>query len=140
MKLSNIRPRGYAARMSRHSPSLLSRLRRHRGLMMLAIAVLMLKFVGGTVCLANDTTQQAAWQATTITTTLVDDAAHADAFGASASDCVLGEPGGCHCSCSHNMPLTVAALIPLLRPSPANLHLPGTARPEPEGLARKGFS
>lgn len=101
--------------MSNASPSLLLRLRRHRGLMVLAIVVLLLKFVAGTACLAYDTDNRVMSATTATTVTMPADIAALTDLDADASDCVLGEVGGCHCSCAHGVPLSVAALMRLPR-------------------------
>jgi hypothetical protein len=110
-----------------HRPrfSLLTRLRRHRGWWVLAVAVMLIKLTAGTICLADGaqprlgaaTTTTAATTSMDAATTAIDDAA----------GCVLGEAGGCHCACAHTVTLPSAAVSsiakmaahfhPLVRPS-----------------------
>ncbi|MEO7068243.1 MAG: hypothetical protein ABI114_15130 [Rhodanobacter sp.] len=113
--------------MPHRTPSLLFRLRRHRGLLVLAIAVLLLKFLTGTVCLANDTGTRII-SATTTPTTMPAEVTSAASSDTYVSACVLGEVGGCHCTCAHNAPLAVTTPMPLLRldapAAPTSLQLP----------------
>ncbi len=113
--------------MRHPSPSLFFRLRRHRGLLAMAVAVMILKFVAGTVCLSNDPDPRlvSGTTAATVTTATTPVAlASVLSADAAAADCVLGELGGCHCSCAHNVPLAVAAVMPVLR-----LDVPAAATP-----------
>jgi len=112
--------------MSRASLPLLARLRRHRGLWLLAMAVLMIKLASGTLCLADGPDARlAADMATTGTTALVLDSASA-AVPDSPDDCLLGEGAGCHCSCAHSiaLPMSVALSVQAM---PASFHAPATS-------------
>lgn len=85
--------------------SLLSHLRRHRGLWALAVAVLLFKLLTSSICLADPKAPSAlAWenpaQTSMVQASVPDDAS-----------CLLGEAGGCHCSCAHNMPLPAGMVL-----------------------------
>lgn len=98
--------------MFRPAPSLLSRLRRHRGLWLLAVAVLMIKLTAGTICLGDGPGLRLASTAATATSLYgvsLDVAEHTAPAGAKG-DCLLGEPGGCHCACAHSVTLPTTAL------------------------------
>ncbi|HKT27374.1 hypothetical protein [Dyella sp.] len=88
--------------MKRTQLPLLTRLRRHRGLWVWAVAVLLFKVMTSSICLADPLTSISAAQANTpaqlssINTSTPDDAG-----------CLLGEAGGCHCACAHNMPVPI---------------------------------
>jgi len=98
--------------MFRPAPSLLSRLRRHRGLWLLAVAVLMIKLTAGTICLADGpnllpaATIAAATSLYDVSLDVAEHAAPADAKG----NCLLGELGDCHCACAHSVTLPATAL------------------------------
>lgn len=99
--------------MSRTSPPLLTRLRRHRGLWVLAMAVLMIKLVAGTICLTDGPGKGVVAQ-----TTIASIAVNAAAGEAAADDlggCLLGEAGDCHCACAHTMPLPATAPLSIAR-------------------------
>lgn len=94
-------------------PSLLPRLRRHRGLWMLTVAVLLIKLVGGAVCVA-DTPEKRFDASTTVAavTMPVDtevDRATADDVGG----CLLGEVTNCHCACLHSVPVPMSLPLPV---------------------------
>lgn len=85
--------------MPRDATPLLTRLRRHRGLWVLAVAVLLLKLASSSICLgdrpaAGMAVAQAAGIAVAAADVQVDDA------------CLLGEAGECHCACAHALTLT----------------------------------
>lgn len=109
----------YPRLMSRpHSP-LLTRLRRHRGLWVVAMAVMMIKLVAGTLCLADGPEKSVVAQ-TTITAAVANlavDTAVSDATDV-ADACVLGEAGDCHCACAHTMPMPATAPLSLARIDP----------------------
>lgn len=101
--------------MSRAVTPLLTRLRRHRGLWLLAVAVLLLKLVSSSVCLGDAPAQRlAAAQAAVGVAAWVADA---DAGG----DCLLGEAADCHCACAHSLTVTSAGIAFVLSPQPARL-------------------
>ena len=94
------------------TPSLLSRLRRHRGLWLLAVAVLMIKLTGGTICLGDGPELRLA-ATTAAATSLYDVSLDATEYAAPADakgNCLLGEPGDCHCACAHSVTLPTTAL------------------------------
>lgn len=78
---------------------LLHRLRRHRGLWALVVAVLLIKLVSGSVCLADgagrDAASGRAYAAASVTMLIAAPAPAAD------GDCLLGEGASCHCACPH---------------------------------------
>ena len=94
------------------TPSLLSRLRRHRGLWLLAVAVLMIKLSAGMICLGDGPDLRLA-VTTAAATSLYDVALDATEYAAPADakgNCLLGEPGDCHCACAHSVTLPTTAL------------------------------
>ncbi|MGP1665797.1 MAG: hypothetical protein ACTS5I_07800 [Rhodanobacter sp.] len=92
--------------MHRPALPLFVRLRRHRGLWLLAIAVLMFKLVAGTVCL-GDSPEPSFVVSTTSALGL--DVAVAKTL-VPPPDCLFGELGDCHCTCAHSMTLPSVAL------------------------------
>lgn len=103
--------------MPRSAPSLLSRLRRHRGLWVLAVAMLLIKLAAATICLTDGPGKRVATQATTISasTSATMTTASVDALADNAGDCLLGEGGDCHCACAHTMPMPATAPPPIAR-------------------------
>ncbi|HEY9130680.1 MAG TPA: hypothetical protein VIM98_02895 [Dyella sp.] len=97
---------------------LLSRLRRHRGLWALAMAVLLIKLIGGSICLADAPSPAIA--ATSQTAAMV---AIVDAVSSSDDGCLLGEGAGCHCTCLHSVAMPVSATLAIL-PFAPRLDLP----------------
>ncbi|WP_426700685.1 hypothetical protein ACPPVV_15080 [Rhodanobacter sp. Col0626] len=95
--------------MTRSATPLLTRLRRHRGLWALAIAVLLIKLVSSSICLADDPSARLA--ATQAVVGMTADSAVAGTSGDAA--CLLGEAGDCHCACAHALTLTSSMLMPL---------------------------
>lgn len=94
--------------MFRIQPSPLARLRRHRGLWALAVAVLLIKLVSGSVCLADSPSAALTAHASTTTAALVASVpVSTDVAGDPA--CLLGEAAECHCTCAHAMPVPAAA-------------------------------
>ncbi|HET8555215.1 MAG TPA: hypothetical protein VFL78_10345 [Rhodanobacteraceae bacterium] len=80
---------------------------------MLAVAVLLIKLVGGAVCLV-DTPEKRFDASTTVTvvTMPIDteiDRATADDLGG----CLLGEVASCHCACLHSVPLPTSLPLPV---------------------------
>ncbi|THD07369.1 hypothetical protein B1991_08765 [Rhodanobacter lindaniclasticus] len=94
---------------------LLVRLRRHRGLWVLAVAVLLIKLATGTICLADGPGARLAFPdgATAISAVA---AAVDPAVGNDDGTCVLGEAGGCHCVCAHSLTLPATVALALTRP------------------------
>ncbi|MBS0513926.1 MAG: hypothetical protein JSS16_00415 [Proteobacteria bacterium] len=90
-----------------------TRLRRHRGLWVLAAIALLIKLASGMICLADgQAVTSAAIDPAVVCTTMmasIDIASTTD----DGDTCLLGEAGGCHCACAHNVPLpstTIAAV------------------------------
>jgi hypothetical protein len=87
--------------MKRTDLPLLTRLRRHRGLWVLAVAVLLFKVMTTSICLADPLASPAGGASTPAQLSSINAAAPDDA------GCLLGEADGCHCSCAHNMPVPI---------------------------------
>ena len=120
--------------MTRATPPLLTRLRRHRGLWVLAVAVLLIKLVAGSICLGDS--PAATWLADTQATTSVP--ATIDSATAAAPDdnpCLLGEAGGCHCACAHALTLatTVSLSVALIETKAESARLSPGMLPETTG-------
>lgn len=79
---------------------LLTRLRRYRGLWLLAFAALLLKLATSSVCLGD----LPASPLTAAATSSVVMSASVDVTAPDA--CLLGEAGDCHCACAHALTLT----------------------------------
>ncbi len=96
--------------MTRATPPLLTRLRRHRGLWVLAVAVLLIKLVAGSICLGDGpaVTRLADAPATTSVLATMDSAT---AAAPDDNSCLLGEAGGCHCACAHALTLATSVTI-----------------------------
>lgn len=101
--------------MSRSAPSLLTRLRRHRGLWVLAVAVLLIKFASGTVCLVDGPETRFAAGASTTTVSVPMETMATVASGEDTNTCLLGEVGGCHCACAHTVMLPSTATSSIAR-------------------------
>ena len=98
---------------------LLTRLRRHRGLWALAVAVLLIKLVSSSICLGDDPAVRLA--ATQTAATAVVDSMAADPSPDGA--CLLGEASACHCACAHALTLTTS-MTPLAAPIAAGVESP----------------
>ena len=94
-------------------PSLLTRLRRHRGLWVLAVAVMLIKLTAGTICLTDGAEEQLGTVPTTIGA--VASVATVKASSDDAAGCVLGEVGGCHCACAHSATMPSAVVLSIAR-------------------------
>jgi len=94
--------------MTRPRPPLLTRLRRHRGLWVLAVAVLLIKLVAGTVCLADAPDKRLVSTTTVSAVSMPADTAIANVSADDASACLLGE-ADCHCACAHCEPSVCGA-------------------------------
>ncbi|WP_458071262.1 hypothetical protein [Rhodanobacter sp. BL-MT-08] len=105
----------YALTMFLSHPSLLTRLRRHRGLWVLAVAVLLIKLAAGTMCLTDGPYKNIA--ASTASALSIDAPSEQSVTSAAdeAGDCVLGEAGDCHCACAHTLPLPTVASLSVAR-------------------------
>lgn len=100
--------------MYRSAPSLLTRLRRHRGLWVLAVAVLLIKLVSGSICAVDGPGARfASTTATAVSTTLLADTAVSAVSTGDAISCLLGEGRSCHCV--HSVTFPVSASLPLVR-------------------------
>lgn len=100
--------------MHRTAPSLLTRLRRHRGLWVLAVAVLLIKLVSGSICAADGPGARfASTTATAVSTTLLADTAVSAVLTDDAIPCLLGEGSACHCACAHSVTLPATAPLPI---------------------------
>lgn len=114
MQLSNTRFFLYDAQMLYAAPPLLTRLRRHRGLWVFAVAVLLIKLVSSSICVAD---APAAAYATTQTTTTVVADIEASIHAQPEQDCLLGEGGGCHCACGHTLTVPASAFMAWVAPA-----------------------
>jgi hypothetical protein len=90
------------------SQPLLTRLRRHRGLWVLVLAVMLIKLVSGALCATDG--PQARFAATAAASTSVVAMVDSPLGVADTGACVLGEAGDCHCTCAHSVTLPAAAL------------------------------
>jgi hypothetical protein len=109
MELSNIAVLRYASRMSRSPPSLLSRLRVHRGAWLVCVLTLAFKLFASSVCMADDGLATLSDRSGSPQVVAVSDAAE---LGLGNAGCVLGETGGCHCACAHAVPLPPLTTAP----------------------------
>ena len=100
--------------MYRSAPSLLTRLRRHRGLWVLAVAVLLIKLVSGSICVADGPGARFA-STTAVAVPLLADTAVSPTTADDASSCLLGEGSSCHCACAHSVTLPTSAPLPIAR-------------------------
>jgi hypothetical protein len=94
--------------MSPRSTPLLNRLRRHRGLWALVVAVLLIKLVSGSVCLADGGERDAYRAQAHASVTL---SVEATPVQGADSDCLLGEGGSCHCACAHTATLPTSMAL-----------------------------
>lgn len=101
--------------MYRSAPSLLTRLRRHRGLWVLAVAVMLVKLVAGTVCLADAPDKRFVSNTTISAASMPVDAVLADVSADDANGCLLGEGSSCHCACAHTVTLPTTTPLPIVR-------------------------
>lgn len=95
--------------MSRASRPWLTRLRRYRGLWLLAVFALMIKLVGGTLCAADGVRFADVKETQRSAVVLADAAATPDSD--SGGDCLLGEGGSCHCACAHAAPVPTMVML-----------------------------
>lgn len=94
--------------MHSSSPPLLTRLRRHRGLWVLVLAVMLIKLVSGALCATDGL--QVQFTAVAVSTSVLAAAVDSPPGAADAGACVLGDAGDCHCTCAHSVTLPVVAL------------------------------
>jgi hypothetical protein len=115
--------------MSRSLPTLLQRLRRHKGGWLLLIAALMIKIAAGTVCVLDGPRVASSGPSGghTNIASVVEAATSADDGDA----CLLGEAGGCHCACAHAtaLPATLPALAAVVSLPIVVSHLPVAPTP-----------
>lgn len=97
--------------MSRASVPLLTRLRRYRGLWLLAFATLMIKLLSSSVCLGDGNVEPFTASQGTTTQTLATVSGGSDA--ALDDACLLGEAGNCHCACTHALTLASQMVSPI---------------------------
>lgn len=100
--------------MSRATPTVLARLRRHRGLWWLLAFAFFIKLATGTVCLADGLNTRASSISSAPAVAALSMDVATPSFDEDGDACVLGEPGGCHCACAHTatLPATVAIALP----------------------------
>lgn len=113
--------------MKRIALPLLTRLRRHRGPWVLAVAVLLFKLMTTSICLADPPASSPAAAANTPT--------QLSSINISAPDdagCLLGEAGGCHCSCAHNMPVPIGIAWVLPRQDMSAMPFPAASAVIPD--------
>ena len=109
--------------MSTSPPRLLNRLRRHRGVWVLALAVLLFKVAMSTFCVLDGPRPL---------TSLVGDTPTVSAVADDDGDvCVLNEAKGCHCACAHTvaMPSYFVPVLSLVPASQPRVTLPATPAP-----------
>jgi hypothetical protein len=102
----------------------MTRLRRHRGLWVFAVAVLLIKLVSSSICMADAPASAYTAAQSAVETTVVDAPAHVQP----QQDCLLGEGGGCHCACGHTLTVPSNAFMAWAAPAfafTANLAPPG---------------
>ena len=95
----------------------MTRLRRHRGLWVLAVVVLLIKLATSSLCLTDGMYQGGAYSnlVASAGSSLSIDAPVEQAAADENGSCVLGEAGGCHCACAHTMPLPAATALSVAR-------------------------
>jgi hypothetical protein len=111
--------------MPRSAPPLLTRLRRHRGLWVFAVAVLLIKLVSSSICVADAPASAYTAAQATVETAVADAPVHAQP----QQDCLLGEGGSCHCACGHTLTVPANAFMAWVAPAFAF-----TANPAPPGM------
>src|SRR3546814_16843307 len=115
--------------------SLLSHLRRHRGLWVLAVAVLLIKLVSGSICLADGPRAQFVLATAAAPATLLADTAFSPVSADDVNHCLLGEGAGCHRACAQSVtllptaPLSLPRIEPRLAPRPPPSGLPQSLTP-----------
>ncbi|SEO95717.1 hypothetical protein SAMN02800692_3008 [Luteibacter sp. UNC138MFCol5.1] len=111
--------------MQRRPSTLFDRLRRHRGVWVLALAVLLFKVAMSTACVLDGPRVAFAADAGTAVVAI------ADATDGDGDACLAGEGGGCHCSCAHAvaLPSSVSVATFGVPPSPLRAALPDAPTP-----------
>ena len=115
--------------MSSSALPLLTRLRRHRGLWVLVMAVLLIKLVSASICVADGGERDGFSGRASVAAAMT---IHATAQAPSSDGaCLLGEGGSCHCACAHAATLPVSMVLamgnpgmPLAIPSADAGHVP----------------
>lgn len=99
--------------MVQSSRPLFTRLRRHRGLWVLAVFVLLIKLSASTLCLADAPEKQFAQTTTVSALSLTTGTIDIPLPAEDADSCVLGEVNGCHCACAHalTLPSTMLSVV-----------------------------
>jgi len=103
-------------RMSVRSSSLPARLRRHRGLWVLAVAVMLIKLASSTLCLVDGIRLQAGTTLPTAASAVLVVAADS-ASSANKDPCILGEGSNCHCACAHAVTLPATSVVAIAFPA-----------------------
>lgn len=103
--------------MSSPSLPLLKRLRRHRGLWVLVMAVLLIKLVSGSVCVADGGERDGFSGRASVAAAMTVDAT--PQVPSSDGACLLGEGGSCHCACAHAATLPVSMVLAVGSPGMA---------------------
>lgn len=116
--------------MSRTLPTLLQRLRRHKGGWLLLVAALMIKIAAGTVCVL-DSPRLAAGELSGDHTKMVTVVEAATSSIDDGDACQLGEVGSCHCACAHAtaFPTAMPALVAIVGLPAVVSHLPAAPSP-----------
>lgn len=94
---------------------LLKRLRRHRGLWVLVMAVLLIKLVSSSLCLADGGARDGYAGRASVAVAMTVDAA--PQIPSSDGDCLLGEGGSCHCACPHAATLPASVVLAVGTPN-----------------------
>ncbi|WP_237711869.1 hypothetical protein [Rhodanobacter sp. 115] len=79
------------------------------------MAVLLIKFVSGSFCVADGAGVRFAAATAAAPTTLVADTAVSTTSADDANSCLLGEGSNCHCACAHSVTLPTSAPLPIAR-------------------------
>lgn len=109
--------------MSTSPPRLLTQLRRHRGVWVLALAVMLFKVAMSTFCVLDGPRPLA---------TLIGDTPTMSAVADDDGDiCVLNEGKGCHCACAHTvaMPAYFQPILAAMPSAQPRIALPATPAP-----------
>ncbi|MDT0498177.1 hypothetical protein RM530_12485 [Algiphilus sp. W345] len=92
----------------------------------MAVAVLLIKLVSGSICVADGPGARFASATAAAPTTLLADTAVSSVSADDANSCLLGEGRSCHCACAHSVTFPVSASLPIAmmeaRFAPLTLH------------------
>ncbi|SFW23363.1 hypothetical protein SAMN02800691_0441 [Luteibacter sp. UNCMF366Tsu5.1] len=111
--------------MTRLVPTLLQRLRRHKGGWVLLFAALMIKIAASTVCVLDGPALVSVSPSSGHTLAVA--AVQADVASSGDTEiCLLDEGNGCHCACAHGaaLPMACHAVATLIRLPEVVSHLP----------------